>query len=207
MLVGLANKVLISSKHQLLTSGRISLMRPTLGNSRPMTAFRYSDRPGSVFGPSQFFMFSSAPPPAKPISDTDQDNDKTQESTTKTYGNYSFEEDQIKGNKRGQDGLLLMAYTCGKCDRKQARTFSRHSYEQGVVLIRCESCDSLHLIADNLGWFEDSKVNIQQIMDRKGENVTTNITQDGIEITRPRIADHEAADPSGEPIDTNDPQP
>lgn len=76
-----------------------------------------------------------------------------------------------------------------------------------MVLIRCESCDSLHLIADNLGWFEDSKVNIQQIMDRKGENVTTNITQDGIEITRPRIADHEAADPSGEPIDTNDPQP
>ena len=206
MLVGLANKVLMPSKHQLLTSCRVSLMRRTLGYS-PMTAFRYSVKPKSMFGPSQLFMFSSAPPPAKPISDADQDNEKSQESSTKTYGDYSFTEDEIKGTTRGQDGLLLMAYTCGKCEQKQARTFSRHSYEQGVVLIRCESCDSLHLIADNLGWFEDDKVNIQQIMDRKGENVTTNITQDGIEITRPRITDHEAADLSDEPINTNDAKP
>jgi mitochondrial protein import protein ZIM17 len=90
---------------------------------------------------------------------------------------------------------MLMAYTCGKCEHKQARTFSKHSYEQGVVLIRCENCDSLHLIADNLGWFEDKNVNIEQIMQRKGENVITNITDDGIEITRPKIADkHGAAD-------------
>ena len=78
----------------------------------------------------------------------------------------------------------MMAYTCGKCESKQARTFSRHSYEQGVVLIRCESCDSLHLVADNLGWFEDDKVNIETIMKRKGENVKTNITEQGVEITK-----------------------
>ena len=71
---------------------------------------------------------------------------------------------------------MLMAYTCGVCSTKQARTFSRRSYEQGVVLIRCENCDSLHLVADNLGWFQDKKVNIEQIMARKGENVHTNVT-------------------------------
>ena len=76
-----------------------------------------------------------------------------------------------------------MAYTCGSCGHKQARTFSRHSYEKGVVLVRCENCDSLHLIADNLGWFEDDKVNIEQIMARKGESVKTNITDQAFEFT------------------------
>ena len=71
---------------------------------------------------------------------------------------------------------MLIAYTCGKCEAKQARTFSKFSYEKGVVLIRCESCDSLHLIADNLGWFEDKSVNIEEIMRRQGGNVHTNIT-------------------------------
>jgi len=33
-----------------------------------------------------------------------------------------------------------------------------------VVLIRCEGCDNLHLIADNLGWFRDERVNIEDIL-------------------------------------------
>jgi len=78
-----------------------------------------------------------------------------------------------------------MAYTCGKCEHKQARTFSRHSYEKGVVLIRCENCDSLHLVADNLGWFEDDSINIEEIMRRKGEHVTTSVGSDSIELNDP----------------------
>jgi len=41
------------------------------------------------------------------------------------------------------------------------------------VLIRCETCNSLHLIADNLGWFNDEKSNIETIMEEKGEKITT----------------------------------
>lgn len=75
-----------------------------------------------------------------------------------------------------------MAYTCGVCETKQARTFSKASYEEGVVLLRCEKCDNLHLIADNLGWFEDEKTNIEQLMKEKGESVHTNLTSDAFEI-------------------------
>jgi protein import protein ZIM17 len=64
-----------------------------------------------------------------------------------------------------------MAFTCNICKNKQARTFSKYAYTKGVVLIRCEGCDSLHLIADNLGWFRDQRVNIEQIMKEKGEQI------------------------------------
>ena len=41
------------------------------------------------------------------------------------------------------------------------------------MLLRCETCNSLHLIADNLGWFNDEKSNIETIMEEKGEKITT----------------------------------
>ena len=67
-----------------------------------------------------------------------------------------------------------MAYTCAKCGTKQARTFSKDSYTKGVVLVRCGGCESLHLVADNLGWFRDGRTNIEDLMREKGETVFTN---------------------------------
>ena len=125
-------------------------------------------------------------------------NDQLQEMLLK-YG-YTFDADDIKGIKIRQDvlqeeadadtppgtpprppkvakQLLMMMYTCAVegCGTKQARTFSKQSYEKGVVLVRCEGCNNLHLIADNLGWFEPDgifkgrKVNIETLLKEKGE--------------------------------------
>ncbi len=41
---------------------------------------------------------------------------------------YTFNAEDIKGTTRGKGGLLLMAFTCTKCETKQARTFSKDSY-------------------------------------------------------------------------------
>ena len=46
----------------------------------------------------------------------------------KTKISYTFNEEDIKGTTRGKGGLLLMAFTCTKCDTNQARTFSKDSY-------------------------------------------------------------------------------
>ena len=48
---------------------------------------------------------------------------------------------------------------------------SRGAYEEGVVLVRCPGCKNQHLIADNLGWFDDERVNIEDIMREKGEEI------------------------------------
>jgi hypothetical protein len=47
-------------------------------------------------------------------------------------------------------GRFAIVYTCEVCQLRSAKTFSKHSYMKGVVLIRCDGCDKLHLIADNL---------------------------------------------------------
>lgn len=66
-----------------------------------------------------------------------------------------------------------MMFTCTVCETRSTRAFTKKAYNEGVVLIRCESCDNLHLIADNLGWFNDDKSNIETIMEEKGEKVHT----------------------------------
>jgi protein import protein ZIM17 len=64
---------------------------------------------------------------------------------------------EIKGIKMNQEqGNYLMMYTCNVCQTRQNRSFTKQAYNHGVVLVRCEGCKNLHLIADNLGFFEDN---------------------------------------------------
>jgi len=60
---------------------------------------------------------------------------------------------------------------------------SKKSYEKGVVLIRCDGCDNLHLIADNLGWFRDSKTNVVDILREKEEEVRSLSSVDMLELS------------------------
>jgi len=52
----------------------------------------------------------------------------------------------------------------------------------GVVLIRCEGCDNLHLISDNLGWFRDESVNIEQLMKEQGKKVYRFVSNEAMEF-------------------------
>jgi hypothetical protein len=52
---------------------------------------------------------------------------------------------------------------------------SKKAYNQGVVIVKCDGCKNLHLIADHLQWFDTSKAasgTIEEIMKEKGETVT-----------------------------------
>ena len=52
---------------------------------------------------------------------------------------------------------LAISYKCKICGTRNTQSFSKKSYTEGVVIVQCENCKSHHLIADNLGWFEDIK--------------------------------------------------
>ncbi|CAF2156019.1 unnamed protein product [Rotaria magnacalcarata] len=79
-------------------------------------------------------------------------------------------------NKAEESKRMGIQFTCKVCNHKLQKTFTRQSYEQGVVIIRCDSCSNLHLIADNLGWFKDLTQdgkfkNIAQMLQAKGETI------------------------------------
>ena len=78
---------------------------------------------------------------------------------------------------------ISIIFTCNVCNKRQAKTMSKKSYQEGVVLIRCGGCENIHLIADNMGWFNDDKTNIVDILKEKNELVQTLSDTDLLDVT------------------------
>jgi endonuclease/exonuclease/phosphatase family metal-dependent hydrolase len=66
---------------------------------------------------------------------------------------------------------MTMIFTCNVCMTRSAKTFHKFTYQRGVVIVRCEACKTLHLVADHLGWFEGAQKTIEEILAAKGESV------------------------------------
>ncbi|KAG0054155.1 hypothetical protein BGZ83_011851 [Gryganskiella cystojenkinii] len=66
---------------------------------------------------------------------------------------------------------LLIGFTCTVCNHRSHKTMSKHAYQHGVVIMQCDGCKNRHLIADNLGWFKNGGVNVEDLVKEKGETV------------------------------------
>ena len=75
------------------------------------------------------------------------------------------DETRTKKPQAEMDKRLLIGFTCKCCQHRTHRTMSHQAYHHGIVLIECPSCQSRHLIADNLGWFKDTPKAAKKIED------------------------------------------
>lgn len=66
-------------------------------------------------------------------------------------------------------GDMVAAFTCSVCETRSVKRFTKHSYTKGIVIVECPGCFNKHLLADNLGWFDDENTNIEQVLRAKGE--------------------------------------
>ncbi|KAM3268109.1 hypothetical protein P3S67_031659 [Capsicum chacoense] len=65
---------------------------------------------------------------------------------------------------------LMMIFTCKVCETRSMKTVCRESYDQGVVVARCDGCNNIHLIADRLGWFGQPG-SVEDFLAARGEEV------------------------------------
>ncbi|CBH09890.1 hypothetical protein, conserved [Trypanosoma brucei gambiense DAL972] len=67
-------------------------------------------------------------------------------------------------------GDMVAAFTCGQCEHRMVKRFSKHAYTKGIVIVQCPSCEVRHLLADNLGWFVDGAKNVEEMLREKGDS-------------------------------------
>ncbi|KAI8086117.1 DNL zinc finger-domain-containing protein [Halteromyces radiatus] len=81
------------------------------------------------------------------------------------------EEEEPEAQVLNPKHQLLIGFTCKVCEVRSHHVMSKQAYTKGVVLIQCPECKNRHLIADNLGWFKDTKTNVEDLVKEKGEAI------------------------------------
>ena len=98
----------------------------------------------------------------------------------------------IPGAQAGGGKKLAIVFTCTVCNTRSAKKFSEQAYNHGVVLVRCPGCQSLHLIADRLGFFTDDEVDgngdgtgwdVQKALEKRGDNIVAVTDDNVLELT------------------------
>eukprot|EP00816_Leptocylindrus_hargravesii_P004701 CAMPEP_0196820174 /NCGR_PEP_ID=MMETSP1362-20130617/74032_1 /TAXON_ID=163516 /ORGANISM="Leptocylindrus danicus, Strain CCMP1856" /LENGTH=126 /DNA_ID=CAMNT_0042198949 /DNA_START=233 /DNA_END=613 /DNA_ORIENTATION=+ len=88
----------------------------------------------------------------------------------------------IPGSEKGGKKLAII-YTCKVCETRSAKKFTEQAHRNGLVMVRCPGCQNLHLIADNLGVFEDTSWNIESYLEQMGDRVVAVTDDNVLELT------------------------
>jgi len=99
----------------------------------------------------------------------------------------SIDLSKIPGTSKGGSRKLAIIYTCNVCNTRSAKKFTERAYNHGVVLVRCPNCESLHLIADRLGYFSDKEENgkgwdIEMFMKSIGKEDNIRVATEGDDV-------------------------
>lgn len=97
--------------------------------------------------------------------------------------------------------MLMLAFTCKKCDTRSSHVMSKQAYSHGTILVKCPGCQSRHLIADHLKIFSDHRIKLEDIMKAQGESVSTDTSDlvfEDIPESLKKLIGHHAKDAPAE---------
>ena len=126
-------------------------------------------------------------PPFSTIPEKKDNNYGKQEHRTRIKAEKIVVDVSQQQNKKNEP-MMMILYTCGKCETRSAKTFSKQAYEKGIVIVTCPQCDSKHLIADNLGWFSTSSSSEAVVQGKGTTNIEDIAKEKGISFLRRHVA-------------------
>jgi mitochondrial protein import protein ZIM17 len=88
---------------------------------------------------------------------------------------------QVPGVETGGRKLAAV-FTCKVCNTRSMKQFTEQAYQSGVVIVRCPGCQNRHVLADRLGYFDDTDIDLERIARDNGESLTT-VTSMGDDAT------------------------
>jgi mitochondrial protein import protein ZIM17 len=91
---------------------------------------------------------------------------------------------QVPGVETGGRKLAAV-FTCKVCNTRSMKQFTEQAYQSGVVIVRCPGCQNRHVLADRLGYFDDTDIDLERIARDNGESLTT-VTSMGDDATDAR---------------------
>ena len=75
---------------------------------------------------------------------------------------------------------LAMIYTCKVCETRSIKQFTEQGYKYGVVIATCPGCQSRHLLADNLGYFQSGTFDLEQQLTQETDGNFTKVDDSGV---------------------------
>lgn len=138
---------------------------PAASSSKTMIVDKLSSQRGYSSGISLVDAENGSVVPADSLSCTDEG---LEENDSRKHDDVAKSEKS--GPKVSERHNLAMIFTCNVCQTRSAKTMSRQTYEQGVVIVRCGGCKNLHLIADRLGWFGEPG-SVEDFLMQKGVEI------------------------------------
>jgi mitochondrial protein import protein ZIM17 len=104
-------------------------------------------------------------------SPSDQQQSQQQQQSKSLSSSSPTPESPSSEQQRPQPPSYELIFTCTPCSTRSRHTISKQGYHHGTVLVTCPECRNRHIIADNLKIFGDKKINIEDILAERGQNI------------------------------------
>ena len=90
-------------------------------------------------------------------------------------------------NVSDNEERLLLSWICANCGTRCAKVCRKKSYQETLVIMRCDECRKWQLMSDHLHWFKDDAFQIEQLLEQNDQKSDPQITKKIMDIINTNV--------------------